>query len=393
MKVLHFFKTFWPDSLGGIERVIDTIASGLVDSGVKSTVLTLSSEPQPGELFRNGYRVVQARKNFEFASTGISFDAIGKFRELARESDIIHYHFPWPFMDLAHWTTRHGKPSIVTYHADALGKGMFGRTVLTPLYGAVARRFLASVDKVVATSPQYASSSPLLRGLGREVDFIPLGISDTSPPAPLPAHVDAMRARVGQDFFLFVGVLRPYKGLETLIEAARHTGHKVIIAGDGKERDRLEAIIRHQGVSNVVMLGHVSEEDKSALLALCKAFAFPSNNRAEAFGISLVEASRFGKPMISCDLTTGTSYVNIDGVTGLVVPASDSKAFGEAMTALASDAELVRGMGKAARARYERHFRASIVAMRYLEAYESLLAARSISGQASVASFSPKASR
>ncbi|MCB1450091.1 MAG: glycosyltransferase [Nitratireductor sp.] len=374
MKVLHFFKTFWPDSIGGIERVIDTIASGQVASGVDTTVLSLSSEPQPGDLIRNGYRVIQSPKSFEFASTGVSLQAIGKFRELARDADIVHYHFPWPFMDLAHFLTRHGKPSVVTYHADAMGKGLLGRAVLTPGYDMIARRFLDSVDKVVATSPQYASSSPLLRGLGREVDVIPLGITETSPPEPDQAHIDDIRAKVGENFFLFVGVLRPYKGLETLIEAAANTGHRVVIAGEGRERPRLEALIRRYGATTVTLLGHVSEEDKAALLTLCRAFAFPSNNRAEAFGISLVEASRFGKPMISCDLTTGTSYVNIDGITGLVVPASDSRAFGAAMNTLAADAMLAGRMGRTARERYEQHFKASIIATRYLELYEKLLA-------------------
>ncbi|MEZ5871922.1 MAG: glycosyltransferase [Nitratireductor sp.] len=368
MKVLHFFKTFWPDSVGGIERVIDTIATGQVPHGVETTVLTLSAEPQPGPLKRHGYRVVQARKSFEIASTGMSMQAIGMFREFAREADIVHYHFPWPFMDIAHFLTRHGKPTVVTYHADAIG-----RPLLAHVYSGIAKRFLDSVDRVVATSPQYAASSPVLRSLEKQIEVIPLATGPESLAEPQKSVLDRMRAKVGEGFFLFIGVLRPYKGLETLLSAAKATGHKVVIAGEGRERGKLESVIRRGNISNVTMLGHVSDEEKTALLTLCKAFAFPSNNRAEAFGISLVEAACFGKPMISCDLSTGTSYVNIDGVTGIVVPPSDSAAFGHAMNLIASDPVMANRMGMAARQRYERHFNATIIAERYLELYRSLV--------------------
>ena len=65
------------------------------------------------------------------------------------------------------------------------------------------------------------------------------------------------------------------------------------------------------------------DDDKIALLTLCHALTFPSHLRSEAFGISLLEAAMFGKAMISTEIGTGTSYVNVDGETGLVVPASD----------------------------------------------------------------------
>ena len=60
-----------------------------------------------------------------------------------------------------------------------------------------------------------------------------------------------------------------------------------------------------------------------ALLALSYAILFPSHLRSEAFGISLLEGAMFGKPLISSEIGTGTTYINIDGKTGVVVPPSD----------------------------------------------------------------------
>jgi rhamnosyl/mannosyltransferase len=97
----------------------------------------------------------------------------------------------------------------------------------------------------------------------------------------------------------------------------------VVIAGDGAEAPALEKQLADAGLKNVRLLGHVSDEDKVCLLRLCRAFVFPSHLRSEAFGMSLVEAAMFGKPMVSCEIGTGTSYINLDGVTGWAVPPED----------------------------------------------------------------------
>ena len=86
----------------------------------------------------------------------------------------------------------------------------------------------------------------------------------------------------------------------------------------------------HEGVAlGVAVLGALDDADKVALLTLCYAVAFPSHLRSEAFGISLLEGAMYGKPMISSEIGTGTSYINIDGETGLVVPMATTNLFGD----------------------------------------------------------------
>ncbi|MDR1828002.1 MAG: glycosyltransferase, partial [Methylobacteriaceae bacterium] len=148
MRVLHFFKTYWPDTFGGVEHVIHAIATGLAGAGVETSVLSLSRSPAAADVLFDGHWAHKSKLLLEFASTGFSVTVFSRFRELARDADIIHYHFPWPFMDIVHLVTRPGKPCVVTYHSDIVRQ----KTLLR-LYRPVMRAFLNSVDRIVATSP------------------------------------------------------------------------------------------------------------------------------------------------------------------------------------------------------------------------------------------------
>ncbi|WP_225246636.1 MULTISPECIES: glycosyltransferase [Rhizobium/Agrobacterium group] len=56
--------------------------------------------------------------------------------------------------------------------------------------------------------------------------------------------------------------------------------------------------------------------------------------RSEAFGLALVEAARAGKPMISCEIGTGTSFVNKHGETAYTIPPNDVASLSDAMLSL-----------------------------------------------------------
>ncbi len=100
---------------------------------------------------------------------------------------------------------------------------------------------------------------------------------------------------------------------------------------------------------------------------------FPSHMPSEAFGIVLAEAAQQGLPMISCEIGTGTSYVNLDGETGLVVSPSDSVAFGQALDVFWNEPEQVEVWGRGALQRYEENFKAETMAERYMGAYGEVL--------------------
>jgi glycosyltransferase involved in cell wall biosynthesis len=362
MRVLHVFKTYLPDSFTGIERVIHEIAEATAPLGVETEVLSLSRNPRSQPLSVDSHVAYSSRRDLQVYSTGLSLSVFRDYRRLAARADLVHYHFPWPMMDVVHLASGVKRPNLVTYHSDIVRQRIF-----MPVYRPLMNAFLRSVDRVVATSQNYFESSDVLRTYRDKAEVIPLGIKDMAPPDP--ALVEDWRRRIGEPFFLFVGKLRYYKGLEFLAEAARRTGHRVLIIGNGQMYD----VLCRADVANIDLLGPLCDTDKEALLSLCHAFVFPSHLRAEAFGVSLLEAARAGKPMISCELGTGTSYVNAHGETGLVIPPADPAALAEAMTTLWNDEALARRFGAAARRRYEQKFRAVDMGAAYAALYRRLL--------------------
>ena len=238
-----------------------------------------------------------------------------------------------------------------------------------PLYQPVMNAFLSRMTHIVATSDNYVRSSPVLRRFADKVTTIPIGLPERhAPPEQL---VDNWRSRLGAGFFLFIGAPRYYKGLTFLIEAARRTGLPVVVAGaESTGRSHIADL-----PANVTFVGEVTDDDKEALLSLSLALVLPSHLKSEAFGIVLVEAARAGRPMICCDIGTGTSFVNQDGVTGLVVPPADAEAIAAAMRALAADSGRAAAMGVAARSRFETLLRAEDMVSAYHGLYTSMLAA------------------
>ena len=367
MRVLHFYKTYYPDTWGGIEQVIRQLCVGTGRLGVRNDVLTLSRSGGPAEIDIEGHTVHRVPLDFEIASTGFSLAAIRKLARLAREADVIHYHFPWPFMDLAHFMARVKKPTVVTYHSDIVRQKTLLR-VYTPL----KRQFLNSVDTVVATSPNYLASSPVLKRFAHKTRTITYGLDKAIYPQPSAAVKARWRARCGERFFLFVGVLRYYKGLHILLDAMANVDYPVVIVGAGPIEQELKAHAARLGLTHVMFIGAVEEEDKVALLELSYAMVFPSHLRSEAFGISLLEGAMYGKPMISSEIGTGTTYINIDQDTGQVVPPDDAQAFGAAMRTLWENPELAAAMGRRAEARYWELFTAERMADNYHALYREL---------------------
>ncbi|WP_342246010.1 glycosyltransferase family 4 protein [Pseudomonas sp. OTU5201] len=370
MRVLHFFKTYLPDSVGGIEQVIYQMCRSGAAHGIDNNVLTLSADPNPPVVELGGHHVHRARLDLQVASTGFSYSVLSRFRELAAEADVINYHFPWPFMDLVHFVSRARKPMVVTYHSDIIRQKR-----LLQLYHPLMHRFLAQADRIVAASPNYLGTSEVLRRYPHKTAVIPYGLDKSSYPQPGTERLEHWRQAVGEGFFLFVGVMRYYKGLHILLEAAQGTGYPVVIVGAGPLEQQLKAQAAALGVEHHVrFVGRVNEEDKVALLQLSRAIVFPSHLRSEAFGISLLEGAMYGKPMISSEIGTGTSYINAAGVTGLVVPPSDPQAFRTAMTRLWENPAEVAAMGARAEARYRELFTAEEMGRRWAKLYREVLA-------------------
>lgn len=369
MKVLHVFKTSLENSFGGVEKAIDGICRATLVHKVENIVLSIDGdEVSSVPISTTNYRLVKAKRNLLFASTAFSFSAFGLFRRLSSEVDIIHYHFPHPFNDILHLIVSPDKPCLVTYHSDVVRQKL-----LNMLYAPIRTAFFKKVSKIVATSPNYVHGSYVLRKFRSKLSVIPLAVSDDID-ALDESRVEYFRNLLPKPYFLFVGVFRYYKGLIDVVKAVHGQQLQLVLAGEGaKIRREIERYIGRHRLSNVTLLGEVSDADKAILYRECFGFVFPSRFRSEAFGISLLEAALAGKPMISTELGTGTSYINVDGQTGITVPPSNPLALKGAMKFLVNNRSIAYTYGKNARERALRLFSTERMARSYLDLYRSLI--------------------
>lgn len=367
MKVLQFYRTYFPATQGGAEEAIRQICVATRKHGAEHRVLTLAPVSNLDTLERPEARVIRVPLQWEPASCSMGAAAFRVYREQAEWADVIHIHYPWPFADLVHLLSGVNKPVVVTYHSDILRQ-----RVLDVVYSPLRHWFLSRADKLVATSPGYQKTSPVLQRFSEKCEVIPLGLTLDTYQAATADALEAVRAAYGEGFFLFVGVLRYYKGLHVLLEAAAQTGLPVVIAGAGPEEHRLKLRAEELGASTVTFAGFVSDEVKAALFTLCRAVAFPSLLRSEAFGVTLLEGQWYSRPLISCEIGTGTSFVNQHGETGYVVSPGSATELAEAMLRFHDDPELASRMGRAGRQRLESRFSGDNVGSEYFRVYKEL---------------------
>ncbi|MCA9872502.1 MAG: glycosyltransferase, partial [Anaerolineales bacterium] len=91
-----------------------------------------------------------------------------------------------------------------------------------------------------------------------------------------------------EDYYLFVGRLVPYRRIDLLIEAFNQLERPLLIAGDGRDRERLEALAG----PTITFLGYVPDADLPDLFSRCRAFVFPGE---EDFGIAPIQAMAAGR--------------------------------------------------------------------------------------------------
>ena len=367
MRVLHVYRTYFPQTQGGLEEAIRQICLNTRRHGVVSRVLCTSPNIQPRVVRREEAAVFRSRLHFEVASCSFSLQALPTFRRLLRWAEVVHYHFPWPFADMLHFAAGVRAPTVLTYHSDIVRQRLLAR-----LYAPLMTRFLRDMDRIVCTSPNYFATSKVLPRFKDKMEIVPLGLDPSSYPRPTPAQVAATRRRHGEGFFLFIGVLRYYKCLHILLDAMQGAPYRAVVVGAGPLEGELKRQAARLRLDNVEFAGAVSEPTKVALIGLSRAVVFPSYMRSEAFGVTLLEGAMYGKPLVSAEVGSGTSHVNIDGETGLVAAPESPASLRAAMDRLHQQPDVARQLGQGARQRFRRLFSGEVVGRRYAAIYSGL---------------------
>ena len=360
-------KYYWPVQ-GGIENHCTHLCSRL-NRHVDLTVVVSDERIRTVRETVAGVRVVRVPRYAHVASTPIS---PGIYTELLGcRADIVHVHLPNPMAEVCTLLARPRGRLVVMYHSDVIRQKNIFR-----FYRPINETFLSRADRIIATAPQNIDHSPILSRFKDRAVVIPLGIEpgQFEMTAEHASAVKKLRERFGPRVIFFIGRHVYYKGIDVLIRAMTEIDAHLVIGSGGPLTASLKALTSELALDDrITFVGRIPDAELPDYYHASDVFCLPSVARSEAFGIVQLEAMACGVPVVNTRLTTGMSYVNLDGVTGLAVPPGDAGALAEALNRLLADETLRRKLGEQARERVLSEFTHDINARRTLELYAELL--------------------
>jgi glycosyltransferase involved in cell wall biosynthesis len=364
---------FYPPVMGGIESVVFELTEGMNRVQGRTDVLCANLKLRnETEHWPRNYSVTRAASFGQFLSTSIAPAMIYSLAKQAEKYDVIHVHLPDPLANMALWVTRPRAKIVVHWHSDIIQQ-----KIALAAYQPLQRWLLERADAIVVTSEPYWKASPWLPRFAAKIRSIPIGIQDELVTPDLLKIAD-VRARYGGRRIVFaLGRMVYYKGFDHLINAAHMTPRDavIVIGGSGPMLSRLRERVSAEGLADKVFLpGGISEEEIDSYFRAAEVFCLPSDSRAEAFGVVLLEAMRVGKPIVASDIPgSGVPWVNVHGTTGLNVPVGDTGALGAAISKILNNREFALECGLNARRRYLEQFTADRMVNSCLALYADLM--------------------
>lgn len=344
-RILQVNKLYYP-WIGGVETIVQQIAEGLKDRA-QMEVLACQFKGRGRVEEINGVKIHKAASFGMAMGMPLSLEFFRIFRKLIKENDLIFLHHPHPLGFLAYYLFGHSQKMVVWYHSDIVKQKFFGF-----LFSPILKAVLKKSRKIFVSNPNLIISSKILKKFSEKCVVIPFGFKPEffQATGEILEQAQEIRKKFGEPLVLAVGRLTNYKGFDYLIEASRNVEAKFLLIGQGTLKDELSCLIRRFRLKNkFFIIPPVS--DLLPYYQACDVFVLPSIKKSEAFGIVLLEAMACTKPVISTELGTGTSFINQDKKTGLVVEPKNALSLAKALNYLLVDDALRAVLGKAARQR------------------------------------------
>jgi phosphatidyl-myo-inositol dimannoside synthase len=270
------------------------------------------------------------------------------------------------------------KPYVVVAHGlDITYRNAFYQHVILP--------FVRRADMVISISTATKEEADARGVDSAKSRVITLGTHDDyGHPTP---DKHALSGRIGHSLsdrklLLTTGRLVKRKGVEWFILnvlpalVKRDKAVLYLVAGDGTERQAIEAAIKKTNLQkNVILLGRVSEETRSLLYQSCDVFVMPNiavRGDMEGFGIVAHEAATAELAVVASNLE-GIADALSDGKNGILLQPGDARAYAETINRLLADAKKRRALGQKARTYTLANYGWGKIADKYVEVYNSLI--------------------
>ncbi len=347
IRVVHVTPRY-PPSLGGLEKVVASLADIRVSRGLPVEVLTSHDrgDSGPDRLGMGDPPFVRRLAAVEVAHTIVIPELPLRLLRLERDT-VVHLHIAQAFTPESVWAAHRlrGVPYVAHLHLDAGPSGPAGG--LLKLYKPVVlRRVLRGAGVVVVFTEEQAESVITSYGVEpSKLRVVPNGVDSSffHPPRRLPM---GRRPRL-----LFVGRLSVQKNLPQLLDALEGVSERfdTVLVGNGELETELRTRVAQRGLRNVTFAGRADGEALRSRYAEADVFVLPSER--EGMPLVLLEAMAMALPTVATDIP-GTRDV-VDDLVGTLVPLGDAAALRAALIDLSSDPAAYERMSAAARARSE----------------------------------------
>lgn len=361
--VIGKYSAFSP---GGIESVVRswlTQTRTLKERFFFRHICFAKSKNSHNKKLESHFSETECKVNFSISTQPISFTYVSSIFKYFRTSDVIILHLPNVLgaITVSLLSLIYQKQIIIHWHSDLLINNIF-----LSFCGRLAQSAaLRCSNRVLCTSQEYFEYSDQLRKFGNKVDIFPIFLDDRAKFDTTVSDTDLSKLGIRKPFVLSVGRLVDYKGFDILIKAFSqiNINADLVIVGSGPIQNELNDLIKDFKSSNKVhIISGVQDCELDTLYSDCNCFVLASKTRSEAFGIVLLEASMFGKPLITSDLLgSGMSRLNLDGKTGVQYKNNSPESLALALNDLMSNSDLLKEYGSGARKNFLENYSISLL--------------------------------
>lgn len=338
--VIHV-SAHYPPSLGGLEKVVESLAINRKRQGREVRVLT--SLDRPPKAGRSGeIDFVRRLPSWEVAHTAIIPGLFGELLRLDRNS-VIHLHVAQAFVPEMVYAAHiiRGLPYVAQLHIDVGPSGWAGfllraykPLVLGPVLRGAATVTVFTDEQRRATASKYAVDPA-------RISVIPNGVDDTF------FYAD-QRLVHARPRLLFVGRLTIQKNLLLLLRALGGVSElfETTLVGEGELEGQLRRAVDDLQLQNVRFHGRADAAELRQLYQKADVFVLPSER--EGMPLVLLEAMAMGLPIIATDIP-GNHNIVVHGRNGLLVPCGNPSALRQALFSVTADPDAYRSMSDTCR--------------------------------------------
>lgn len=361
---------------GGVQEVVKELSLELTKQGHDVTIIT----PQPKEPYTDTrFRVIFLGSLTDFKSptaTTVQISASVLTDEidaiLEREKfDILHFHEPWIPVLSRQILARSNTVNVATFHAklpETIATRAMSK-VITP-YTKPLLKYIDQITAVSSAAAEYVSTLT-----DQEIVIVPNGINLKEFRRKRVADT-SLQKNGDEKTILYIGRLEKRKGVKYLLLAfkqllTRMPEARLVLAGDGVDRDKLEQLVEELDIPRVTFLGFVSDAQKKELLQSADLFCSPALF-GESFGIVLLEAMANGLVTVAGNNPGYESVMTGLGQLSLINP-RDTPEFAHRLELLLRD-EGLRALWQKWARKHIRQFDYPRVTTQYVQAYERALA-------------------